>query len=258
MKTPDVSKTPQAILSPLTESLSKALAGACRAPWKPGVAADSVGPRPAPNSATAFVLRFTGSWSGEATLVFRTSDLPSLSLKVEGSGEDSGRLADALEAAVKEMGVAIGALLEEHGPMSIQAEASLAPDTAPTTSLELALHADDAPAAVPVWLLCDSNLIASAQATSSKTFTFPEPASTANLDLVLDVALNVTLRFGQRQLALREVLDLTSGSVVELDRQVDEPVELVLDGRVIARGEAVIVDGSYGMRITQVLQTIAP
>ncbi len=74
-----------------------------------------------------------------------------------------------------------------------------------------------------------------------------------NLGLVMDVELNVTLRFGQRQLSLREVMDLASGSVVELDREVDEPVELVLDGRVIARGEAVIVDGNYGVRVTEVL-----
>jgi flagellar motor switch protein FliN len=77
----------------------------------------------------------------------------------------------------------------------------------------------------------------------------PDPA---NLEVVMDVELDVTLRFGQRHLTLREVLDLTSGSVVELDRQVDEPVELVLDGRVIARGEAVVVDGNYGLRVTEV------
>ncbi len=78
----------------------------------------------------------------------------------------------------------------------------------------------------------------------------------ANLELVMDVELNVTLRFGRRQLPLREVMDLTSGSVLELDRQVDEPVELVLDGRVVARGEAVIIDGNYGMRITQVVHPL--
>lgn len=79
-----------------------------------------------------------------------------------------------------------------------------------------------------------------------------------NLDLVLDVELNVTLRFGQRLMSLREVLDLTSGSVIELDRQVDEPVELLLDGKVIARGEAVVVDGNYGLRVTEVPQPIQP
>jgi flagellar motor switch protein FliN len=94
---------------------------------------------------------------------------------------------------------------------------------------------------------------------SGKTFVQEErepQEEPANLDLVLDVELNVTLRFGQRQLPLRDVLELTSGAVVELDRQVDEPVELVLDGKVIARGEAVIIDGNYGLRVTQVLQTM--
>lgn len=73
-----------------------------------------------------------------------------------------------------------------------------------------------------------------------------------NLKLVMDVELNVSVLFGQRQLPLREVLALTSGSVIELDRMVDEPVELLLDGKLIARGEAVIVDGNYGLRVTEI------
>ena len=82
-------------------------------------------------------------------------------------------------------------------------------------------------------------------------------AEPLNLQLVMDVELNVTLRFGQRQLALREVLELTSGSVIELDRQVEEPVELLLEGKVIARGEAVVIDGNYGLRVTEVPQPIS-
>jgi flagellar motor switch protein FliN/FliY len=78
-----------------------------------------------------------------------------------------------------------------------------------------------------------------------------------NLQLVMDVELLVTLRFGQRQLALREVLELTSGSVIELDRQVEEPVELLLEGKVIARGEAVVIDGNYGLRVTEVPRPIS-
>jgi len=78
----------------------------------------------------------------------------------------------------------------------------------------------------------------------------------SNLKLVMDVELNVALRFGQRQLPLREVLDLTSGSVIELDRMVDEPVELLLDGKLVARGEAVIVDGNYGLRVTEIPQAV--
>lgn len=79
----------------------------------------------------------------------------------------------------------------------------------------------------------------------------------SNLQLVMDVELNVSLRFGQCQLPLREVLDLASGSVIELDRDVDDPVELLLDGKVIARGEAVIVDGNYGLRVTEIPEPIS-
>ena len=78
-----------------------------------------------------------------------------------------------------------------------------------------------------------------------------------NLGLLLDVELNVSLRFGKKQLPLRDVLELGSGSVVELDRLVDEPVELYLDGKLIARGEAVVVDGNYGLRVTEIPQPVA-
>ena len=81
-----------------------------------------------------------------------------------------------------------------------------------------------------------------------------EMQKTARLDLVLDVEVNVVLRFGTREMSLREILGLAAGSVVELDRNVEEPVDLLLDGKVIARGEAVIVDGNYGLRITEVIQ----
>lgn len=83
------------------------------------------------------------------------------------------------------------------------------------------------------------------------------PIDAANLKLVMDVELTMSLRFGQRQMPLRDVLELASGSVIELDRQVNDPVELLLDGKVIARGEAVIVDGNYGLRVTEVPQPIA-
>ena len=81
----------------------------------------------------------------------------------------------------------------------------------------------------------------------------PSPQdSRVKLDLLLDVELAVTLRFGGRRLLLREVLDLNPGSVVELDRQVQEPVDVLLDGRVVARGEIVVIDSNYGLRVTEV------
>lgn len=72
------------------------------------------------------------------------------------------------------------------------------------------------------------------------------------LDMLMDVQLAMTMRFGARRLLLREVLDLSPGAVVELDRKIQEPVELLLDGKLVARGEVVVIDGSYGLRVTDV------
>lgn len=74
-----------------------------------------------------------------------------------------------------------------------------------------------------------------------------------NLDLLLDVELGVTLRFGSRRAPLREVLELTPGAVLELNREIQEPVDLLLNDRVIARGDVVVVDGNYGLHITDVV-----
>ena len=73
--------------------------------------------------------------------------------------------------------------------------------------------------------------------------------------MLLDVNLALTLRFGQRDLTLREILDLSSGSVIELDRHVEEPAELLLGDRVIARGQVVTVNGNYGIRVTDLVAT---
>jgi len=78
----------------------------------------------------------------------------------------------------------------------------------------------------------------------------PGEAPAGAMDMLLEVQLAVTMRFGARRLLLREVLELTPGAVVELDRKVQEPVELLLDGRLIARGEVVVIDGNYGLRVT--------
>jgi flagellar motor switch protein FliN len=72
-----------------------------------------------------------------------------------------------------------------------------------------------------------------------------------NLDLLYDVQLEATIRFGERQLLLRDILAMTPGSVIELDRRIQEPAELLVAGRLVARGEVVVVDGSFGLRITE-------
>ncbi len=74
----------------------------------------------------------------------------------------------------------------------------------------------------------------------------------ATLALMNDIELEATLQFGSRELTLREVLDLGPGDVVELDRHISEPVDLVVGDRIVARGEVVVASGNFALRITEV------
>ncbi len=73
-----------------------------------------------------------------------------------------------------------------------------------------------------------------------------------NIDLICDIDLDATLRFGSREMSLNEVLELGPGTVVELDRHVAEPVDLVVGDRIVARGEVVVVSGNFALRVTEV------
>jgi flagellar motor switch protein FliN/FliY len=73
------------------------------------------------------------------------------------------------------------------------------------------------------------------------------------IDLLLDVELPVSVSFGRAQLPLKDVIKLTTGSIVELNRAVSEPVDVIVNNCVIARGEVVVVEGNFGIRIRQVI-----
>ena len=77
--------------------------------------------------------------------------------------------------------------------------------------------------------------------------------ASGSIDLLLDVELPVSVSFGRAQLMLKDVIKLTTGSIVELNRAFSEPVEVIVNNCVIARGEVVVVEGNYGIRIKQVI-----
>jgi flagellar motor switch protein FliN/FliY len=81
----------------------------------------------------------------------------------------------------------------------------------------------------------------------------PAPPPPNSIDLLLDVELPVSISFGRAQLALKDVIKLTTGSIVELNRAVSEPVEVIVNNCVIARGEVVVVEGNFGIRVKQVI-----
>jgi flagellar motor switch protein FliN len=80
----------------------------------------------------------------------------------------------------------------------------------------------------------------------------PPPALSAGVELLLDVELEAALRFGCKELPLGEILDLGPGDVVQLDRNVADPVDLIVGDKIVARGEVVLVNGNFGLRVTEV------
>jgi flagellar motor switch protein FliN len=74
----------------------------------------------------------------------------------------------------------------------------------------------------------------------------------SGVELLLDVELEAALRFGCREMPLGEILELGPGDVVELDRHVSDPVDLVVGDKIVARGEVVLVNGNFGLRVTEV------
>jgi len=74
-----------------------------------------------------------------------------------------------------------------------------------------------------------------------------------NLELLLDVEIPISVEVGRTEMSLEEVLELVPGSVIALDKKSEEPVDLRVNGKLVARGEVVLVDDTYGLRITQVV-----
>ncbi len=73
------------------------------------------------------------------------------------------------------------------------------------------------------------------------------------LDLLLDLEMPVSVSFGRTQVRIQHILKLTTGSIIEMDRSISEPVEVIVNNCTIARGEVVVVDGNYGVRINEVM-----
>jgi flagellar motor switch protein FliN/FliY len=108
--------------------------------------------------------------------------------------------------------------------------------------------------------LCERS--ATARSTPETALSSPQPQNQAEtdkrgypkgLDLLLDVELPLSVSFGHAELPIKDVIKLTTGSIVELNRSIAEPVEIIVNNVVIARGEVVVVEGNFGVRIKQVI-----
>ena len=74
-----------------------------------------------------------------------------------------------------------------------------------------------------------------------------------NIDLIMDVPLQVTVELGRTHKQIREILEFGQGSIIELDKLAGEPVDILVNGKSIAKGEVVVIDESFGVRITDII-----
>jgi len=266
---PTAAMTYQAFSSDFFKALVGALTEACESAWAITSGPDVVSATDRSDS-VCVRLKLEGSLRGEFVLEFDREEAGTLASQLlrRPVGESGIDDSEALLRLIKSgLGEFRSALAKSYGTFEIDAVSSgeLPSDTAYSAQI---IATDESSNTASIVMHMNHELTEALQVDSPTENVEENNGTTVkmgegevvppqvNLNLVMDVELNVTLRFGRRQLTLREVLELTSGSVVELDRQVDEPVELLLDGEVIAKGEAVVIDGNYGFRVTDVIQPV--
>lgn len=97
--------------------------------------------------------------------------------------------------------------------------------------------------------------------TSPQPATFPPVQSTdasgtpKNIDFILDIPMSVTVYVGSTKMAIRDLLQLAQGSVIELDKLAGEPMEVMVNNKLVAKGEVVVVNEKFGIRLTDVIST---
>ena len=84
----------------------------------------------------------------------------------------------------------------------------------------------------------------------------PVQVNDANIGLILDVPLQVTVELGRTKKTIKDILELTNGSIVELDKLAGEPVDIMVNGKFLAKGEVVVIDENFGVRITDIVSPV--
>ncbi len=74
-----------------------------------------------------------------------------------------------------------------------------------------------------------------------------------NLDMLMDIPLSVTVELGRTKRSVKEILELSAGSIIELDKLAGEPVDILVNQRIVAKGEVVVIEENFGVRVTDIL-----
>jgi len=194
----------------------------------------------------AVTARFTGAVSGEVVVVVGQDLADALGESPLGALDLSTAIRPALEAAA-------GAF----GPVVVDPGQLMEPDVALS-----ALTSKGDTVIVP--LLAEAGVRAAVALRLSPWPSADEPAPAADsqpvavgvrggLDMLHDVEMEVSAELGRTRMSVRELLSLAPGAVVELDRAAGSPADLLVNGRLIARGEVVVIDENFGIRITEIV-----
>jgi len=169
---------------------------------------------------------------------------PKESAADSGLSQDAAAPADATPDAVKAMPM-------DTGEATPDAAGGATPDTPTHEGIPINEPSMDFSQAIPV----------SDDMTEAHRAEFPQlgdspPAGTPrNMDLLLDVKLPVAIELGRTTLPIADILEWAQGSVIELDKLAGEPVDLLVNDKLVARGEVVVIDEKFGLRITALLAT---
>jgi flagellar motor switch protein FliN len=235
--------------------------------WQPGALPSADGdilwweqPFQAGPETTVWVAAPHATWEHAGTLTLKAAGLETVE-----AGEARNTWLEILGQSLSVMARSIGALLGRE--VVCEAGKERPPESSPDAGGTVTITFGETSLA-PLWIGFSDKLVSlvSAPATQDPAETnvgrgTPElekavatrpAAAPATMELLLDVELPVSISFGKTQILMKDVLKLTTGSIVELNRTVGEPVEVLVNHCLIARGEVVVVEGNYGVRILHI------
>jgi len=187
----------------------------------------------------------SGAFSGRMVAAFDDGDARMLVKRITGIDDRASddMVVDTLLEICRQAAGSLSQLPVASGTRIAVASAATTPAGPPTVFELLPNHSFTA--RVACWAEC-----AAGESSAARE---PEPAAPPNLDVILDIELPLSVRFGSTEMTLKSLTRLGLGSVIDLGRSPDDPVELLINDKIVARGDVVVVAGNYGVRITEVI-----
>lgn len=199
-----------------------------------------------------------GSEEKVTEIVSADDPIAKISFRMEVDGLIDSEIMQILPISVAQemVGYLLNNEAEEEEPMPAPAPAPAAPAPAPAAAAPppAAPMMGGAPAygAPPPSPHVASNVPVQ-PAMFAPLSTAPVQVNDANIGLILDVPLQVTVELGRTRKTIKDILELTNGSIVELDKLAGEPVDIMVNGKFLAKGEVVVIDENFGVRITDIV-----